>query len=269
MIQERATPRLYRLPRETGKTACLLLVLAVMTAPGALGAGPAQPGPKDEQRYADCMTQARDKPQQGLKTAELWQQHGGGAPAVHCLAIALMGVKRYDDAAMRLESLADLVPAQRRDLRVQALGQAAQAWSAAGKADRALLVLNRALELRPGDGDLLLDRAVLHEGAGRLAEATADFTTILAAAPDRDDVLLLRASTQRRLGRLDLARADVERVIAINASNADALLERGNIRFDQGDSAGAKDDWQRVQAAAPKSAAAKAAAANLARLPKK
>lgn len=269
MTHRRARSQLYLRSLVTSKVGWLCLAFAVMVPLFARGAGPAQPAPKDEQRYADCMTQARDKPQQGLKAAEAWQQRGGGAPAVHCLAIALMGLKQYDDAATRLESLADLVPSQRRDLRAQALAQAAQAWNAAGKADRALATLNRAIELRPGDVDLLLDRAVLHEAAGRLLEATVDFTEILKAAPDRDDVLLLRASTQRRLNRLDLARADIDRAILINASNADALLERGNIRFDQGDSAGAKDDWQRVQTMAPKSAAAKAASANLARIPRK
>ncbi len=265
MNRSPARQRLYRLYRGGGKAARIAAALAVMGPASAIGAAPNPPPRTDEQRYADCMAQARDKPQQGMKTAALWQQRGGGAPAIHCLAVALMGLKRYDDAAMRLESLADLVPGNRPDLRAQALGQASQAWIAAGKPDRALPVLNRALELRPGEVDLLFDRAALHETAGRLVESTADLTEILKIAPNRDDVLLLRATTQRRQNRLDLARADVDRALLLNADNPDALLERGIIRFDQGDAAGAKDDWRRAETLAPKSAAAKAAAANLAR----
>ena len=269
MTRSRTRQRLYRVYCVSRKAARIAAALLAMAPISAIGAGPGQPAQADERRYTDCMTQARDKPQQGMKTAEAWQQQKGGAPAMHCLAVALMGLKRYDDAAMRLESLADLVPSQRPDLRAQALGQASQAWIAAGKSDRALPALNRALELRPGEVDLLFDRAVLHETAGRFAEATADLTEILKLAPDRDDVLLLRATTQRRQNRLDLARVDIDRALVLNANNADALLERGIIRLDQGDPGGAKDDWQRVQTIAPKSAAAKAAAANLARINRK
>jgi tetratricopeptide (TPR) repeat protein len=266
MIRPHVVQRLYRGSDAACKAARLAAALVVLVPLSALGAGPSSKPQTDEQRYADCMTQARDKPQQGLKVAEAWQQTGGGTPAIHCLAIALMSLKRYDDAAMRLETLVDLLPGQRPDLRAQALGQASQAWFAAGKSDRALSALNRALMLRPGDVDLLLDRAVVHETAGGLTEATADLSEILRIAPGRDDVLLLRATTQRRQNRLDLARADIDRALALNANNADALLERGIIRLDQGDSVGAREDWRRVETLAPKSAAAKAAAANLARM---
>ena len=34
------------------------------------------------------MKLAREKPAEGLKTAQAWEKNGGGAPSRHCLAVA-------------------------------------------------------------------------------------------------------------------------------------------------------------------------------------
>jgi tetratricopeptide (TPR) repeat protein len=91
---------------------------------------------------------------------------------------------------------------------------------------------------------------------------------VLDLSPKRVDALIYRASAYRQLGSLDLALDDATRALTLDPNAIAGLLERGNIRRLKGDSAGAKVDWQRILALAPKSAEAQAAADNLANLVK-
>ena len=231
---------------------------------------PAKPGvtidPKEEaeaRRYMACLDNAKKSPAVALQSAESWKNSGGGPPALHCSAVALFEMKRYQEAALRFESLADASP--KGDVKVGALEQASQAWFLAGRPDMAEKQLDTAIAFKPGDPDLLTDRGIFRANLGRLPEAIADWTEALKAAPDRDDVLALRATALRKTNQQAAAMADVDRAIAINPKNTDALLERGTLRQMAGDTGGAMEDWNAVKAAAPQSNAAQTAETNLAR----
>ncbi|MCZ6453449.1 MAG: hypothetical protein O6909_04325, partial [Alphaproteobacteria bacterium] len=58
------------------------------------------------QAYQGCMALARAKPAEGFEAAIAWRDEGGGPPARHCTAIALVGLGQLDEAAQRLEDLA-------------------------------------------------------------------------------------------------------------------------------------------------------------------
>ena len=230
----------------------------------------AKPGvttdPKEEaeaRRYMACLDNAKKSPAVALQSAESWKNSGGGPPALHCSAVALFEMKRYQEAALRFESLADASP--KGDVKVGALEQASQAWFLAGRPDMAEKQLDTAIAFKPGDPDLLTDRGIFRANLGRLPEAIADWTEALKAAPDRDDVLALRATALRKTNQQAAAMADVDRAIAINPKNTDALLERGTLRQMAGDTGGAMEDWNAVKAAAPQSNAAQTAETNLAR----
>jgi tetratricopeptide (TPR) repeat protein len=83
--------------------------------------------------------------------------------------------------------------------------------------------------------------------------------------PGRLDALIYRAAAYRALHRLDPALVDIEKALAEAPNSVPALLERGNIRSLGGDLEGARSDWARVVRFAPRSAAGRAARANLAR----
>jgi tetratricopeptide (TPR) repeat protein len=218
----------------------------------------------DADIYANCLRLAREVPNIAIQQADAWRGKGGGAPAVHCQATALITLKQYEDAALKLESLADQV--DRPDLRGGALGQAAQAWRNAGKRERADQLLNKAIELRPNDTELLIDRAVVAASDKRLPDAIADLNRAITIAPKRDDALVLRASAKRALNDLAGARADADAAVAANPRNGEALLERGIIRLKQGDGPGAAEDWRQAQTTAPGTPAAQMAEINLKRM---
>ncbi|MFD2232583.1 tetratricopeptide repeat protein [Phaeospirillum tilakii] len=212
--------------------------------------------------YEACLTLARSKPEEGWEEAIAWQSLGGGEPARHCAALALIGLGKYEEAAHRLETLAEQ---SRREasMRAQMLEQAAQAWELAGRQDRALANLDTGLKLVPGQPDLLLDRAVLLAGSGHLAEAVEQLTGLLQAQPNRVEALTLRGSALRQLDRADEAGRDIARALELDPTFPDALLERGMLRRTAGDQAGARADWIKAIERAPDSPTADTARRNI------
>jgi tetratricopeptide (TPR) repeat protein len=212
--------------------------------------------------YERCMKLARQNPGEARSLAQSWHERGGAHPADHCAAVALIGLKQYKEAAMRLEALAQAITSP-AVLRAEVLDQAGQAWGLAGDPVRAYAAAGAAVALEPNDLDLLIDRAQAAASAGYYDKAVADLDHVLKADPSRVDALIYRASANRALDRLDPALTDVEKAIARVPNSAPALLERGNIHRLMGDNEGARQDWERVSRLAPGSQADMAAKANI------
>jgi tetratricopeptide (TPR) repeat protein len=219
-----------------------------------------------QQEYEDCMTLARRVPADGYESALAWESQGGGDPARHCAAVALLGLGKFVAAGERLQSLAVSMAEKRPALAAGAFAQAGQAWTMAGETRRALDAAAAGLKLTPEDVDLLLDRAIAYATLGDFPAAVADLDRAQALAPERADVLVYRASARRFLDDLTKARADIDAALALDPENAEALLERGNIRRLTSDPEGARDDWLQVVALATGTPAADAAKANLEKL---
>jgi tetratricopeptide (TPR) repeat protein len=213
--------------------------------------------------YERCMKLARQNPGEARSLAQSWHERGGAHPADHCAAVALIGLKQYKEAAIRLDALAQAMTTAPAKLRAEVLDQASQAWGLAGDAVRAYAAAGAAVALEPNDLDLLIDRAQAAATAGYYDRVVADLDHILKADPSRVDALIYRASANRALDRLDPALADVEKAIARAPNSAPALLERGNLRRLKGDNEGARQDWERVGQLAPGSQADMAAKANI------
>ena len=212
--------------------------------------------------YERCMKLARQNPGQARSLAQSWHERRGAHPADHCAAIALIGLKQYKEAAMRLEALAQAITSPPA-LRAEVLDQAGQAWGLAGDPVRAYAAAGAAVSLEPNDLDLLIDRAQAAASAGYYDKAVADLDHVLKADPSRVDALIYRASANHALDRLDPALADIEKAIGRAPNSASALLERGNIRRLKGDDKGARQDWERVGQLAPGSQADIAAKTNI------
>jgi tetratricopeptide (TPR) repeat protein len=242
-------------------------------AKGPASAAPAAPAaPRsaeaDAAAYDRCMKLARDDAAAARKLAQNWQARGGGHPAEHCFAVALIGAGQYKEAASRLEALAQAMAQAPPALRAEALGQAAQAWLLAGQPERAYDADSAALKLAAGGPELLLDRAEAAGAAGWYDKALADLDQVLQADPGRVDALIYRAAANRALGRLDAGFDDISTALKLAPESVAALLERGNIRSARGDIDGAQLDWRRVSVLAPGSPAAAAARTNLDRIAK-
>ncbi len=245
------------------RLALFAFVALIASAPGARAD---QFDSAREQKYQDCMAQAQRVPADGYETALAWAGQGGGDPARHCAAVALIGLGKYQEAAAQLESLGAGLAQKQPQLAAEAFGQAGQAWSMAGDTKRALGDAAAGLKLAPEDVDLLLDRAIAYATLGDFKSAIADLDKAQTLAPTRADVLVYRASAWRLRNDLAKARADADAALALEPKNAEALLERGNIRRLTDDSAGARADWLQVVELAPGTPAGDAAKANLEKL---
>ena len=216
--------------------------------------------------YEDCMVLARAAPEAGFESALAWAAMGGGEGARHCAAVALIGLGHYAEAARRLEQLATAMGTGEVDLRSSVLAQAGQAWILAEDTGRAYAVQSAALEIDPGNVELLVDRSITLAGAASYWEAVDDLNRALELAPGRPDLLILRANAYRYLDAFDLAGDDLARALAREPDNPDGLLERGILRRLAGDPAGARQDWLRAIALGEDSPVADSARANLERL---
>jgi len=258
---------------QAGPVICSLLsLLAFAVAAAAEPAGsPARlAGPRnaeaDAATYDRCLKLAKQNPGAAQSLAQTWHERGGAHPADHCAAVALFGLKRYKEAATRLEALAQAMTTAPTGLRADVFDQAGQAWLLAGDPVRAYAAAGQALGLQPNDSELLLDRAEAAAAAGYFDKAVGDLDHILKTDPRRTDALIYRASANRALDRLDAALADVERALSLAPDSVPGLLERGNIRRLNGDLAGARADWERIGQLAPGTQADMAAKANIERL---
>jgi tetratricopeptide (TPR) repeat protein len=253
--------------RNYGALLCLLFI-----ATGAAAADPARSPARppagrkaeaDAATYDRCLKLAKQDPAAAQTLAQTWHGRGGAHPADHCAAVALVGLKQYEEAATRLEALAQEMTRAPVSLRAEVLDQAGQAWLLAGDPVRAYAASGQAVSLQPNDPDLLVDRAEAAAAAGYFDKAVVDLDHVLKTEPGRVDALIYRASANRALGRLDPAMADVEKALAQVPNSVPGLLERGNLRRLKGDLEAARQDWERIGRLAPGSRADMAARANL------
>lgn len=253
-----------------GPWAVLAAALAALLAGPAAAASASAPSPTPDpanpsHTYEVCLMTAKSTPESGFEMAGKWLALGGGAPARHCEAVALVGMKEYAEAARRLEALA---PQSREEsVRAGVLAQAGQAWLLAGELSRALDAQTAALGAMPvrnrQHADILVDRAATHADAGQYPEAVLDLDASLTIEPRNPDALAFRASARRHLGDTDRALADADQAIALDPQNVTGLLERGLIHRLNGKPDDARRDWLRIIQIAPDSEAGKAARANI------
>lgn len=219
------------------KRALLLLVFAAVATPAFA----------QEMTYSDCTAMVDRDPRTAEQQAAKWQTHGGGIAAMHCHALALSELKRYDEAARILDALGsnrDVPDAERAEL----YDQAGAAWMLARRANEAVMSYSAALTRKPNDLSLLTDRArargVLKDWRG----ADADLSAALVQDQNRADLLVLRASARWAMNRKVDAATDIVRALEVYPDYPAALLERGKMKYSAGDIGGARHDWQKAAA---------------------
>jgi len=213
-------------------------------------------------RYESCLADIRRDAGQALSAAAQWEESGGGPAASHCEALALVALRRYGEAAARLDDLArtlKITPAEHATL----FDQAGNAWLLAGNPASAEASFTAALSSAPGDPEILTDRARARAMNRDWPGAEADLTAAIPQSADRVSLYILRASARHAEGRKDDARADIDAALKLQPSNPEALLQRGAMKYEDNDMTGAKADWQSVVTLAPGSHAAQIAQQHL------
>lgn len=213
--------------------------------------------------YRDCVALAGRRPVEAFEAALNWIDQGGGIPARHCAALALSSQGIHDEAANRLEKIAEDMLRDAPAKRAEILGQAGNAWLLAGQVERAVAVFSTGLKLAPGMVDLYIDRARAYANVGDIERARTDLDDALAISPDWIEALVFRASARRQLGDQAGARKDVERALVLEPRHAEGLLERGMINRIGGNERAARSDWLETIRVAPNTQAAEAARRNI------
>lgn len=226
----------------------------------------AQTSATEAAQYRSCMARVEENPDAAFDQALEWRDRGGGAPATHCSAVALVALGKFAEAADRLEALAGTPGGAR--MASDLLAQAGNAWLLAGRPQKAYSALSAALAHSPeksGDmpADLLIDRSRALAALGDWPAAERDLDSALSHNPERSDAYVFRATARRYQDKLALALEDLELALALAPNDAAALLERGVVHRRNGNIPAARADWLAVITAAPESESANAARGNL------
>ena len=155
-------------------------------------ADPFAQGPNHLRLYTECMELARREPLRALPMAEKWKAEGGGLGARHCVAIAMFESGKFVPAATQLEAIERDMGADRPGVRAELLAQAGQAWMEANQAENAAAAQSRALDLKPTDVDLWVDRGLSFAAMRAWPRAISDFDRALRIEPDKVEILVLR-----------------------------------------------------------------------------
>ncbi len=238
----------------------------LLSAPVAAQSGPppqATSDPAQAAIYGRCLVEARNQPQAAYDEALRWFEAGGGLPARHCAAVALISLKAFAEGASRLERLATEVEDSRQDLRIGLLTQAAQAWLLAGRAERAERLQSLVVTALPEDPEIRIDRAITRLGLKQYWEAIEDLDAALDFGVPDPEIYLYRAVAYRSLDVLDLASDDLDRALALDGDHPEVWLERGVLARKAGDREGARTAWLTVLRLVPNGRAADVARAQL------
>jgi tetratricopeptide (TPR) repeat protein len=207
-------------------------------------AATAQAAPSDAGRYRRCLADSSANPAAALADAEAWAKAGGGVPAQHCAALALVSLKRYAEAGSRLDKIAGGPDKLENQFRAALYDQAGNAWLLAGDGARAVQSFSGALTLSASDADLFADLARAQAMRRNWQEVVLDLNAALQISPRRADLLVLRASARRALKNYQDALADTEAALKLSPGDGSALVERGLLRRQLGDMGGARRDFQ-------------------------
>ena len=217
------------------------LVFALMY--GLIGAisGPARAG-----TYDDCVALTGTDPARAEVKAHRWEQAGGGSPARHCRALALLA----RGAGRRAAELMFAIAADDRTLpdqvRSDILIEAGEIYLGLGELDLARSVAARALLLARQPRAALALSARLKAARGDWRGVVNDLDGALARGEPDAALLVLRAGARRHLGERAAARDDLSRAAGLAPELASVWLERGTLEALAGDRDAARAAWLRA-----------------------
>lgn len=206
--------------------------------------------------YQACVAAVGVSADDAFEKAITWRDRGGGLPAEHCAALALISLDEPGEAASRLNALAQRKDAGTAEERAALLAQSGNAWLLANQAENAEVAFSAALKLTPKDADMWTDRARARAARQDWANAETDLNSALGFDKTHPELFVLRAAARQAQANKAGYKADIDAALALDPTFPDALVERGAMKMDAGDKAGARADFVQVLVRAPDSPAA-------------
>jgi tetratricopeptide (TPR) repeat protein len=204
-------------------TALIALALTSLAARPAHGAV----DPRDANRLAACITKIETAPLEAYEDGLVWRGQSGGAFAEQCIALARIANGDVAGGASKLAGLASASDAGDGDNRALLLAKAANAWLMIEDYNAALRALNAALNLKPAEVDLLIDRARALAGLNQWGKAQEDLTLALSKRPSDALIFRLRAETYVQLKSYDAADRDVAQALLLAPRDVEGYVMRG------------------------------------------
>lgn len=182
-----------------------------------------------DEAYQACIKGVRKDAVSVQRRAEQWLNEGGGAPALHCRAVADLAAGHPRLAAVRLMEIGDRDDAGDTLTRARIYGQAALAFLEADDGEDAEGALNAAYALAPEGGELNLIAGKVYVTRGK-NQAAVDAVTAaekqgLASAAG----FVARARAYIALQQPRSAADDVVNALSLDPMNVDALTLRGDL----------------------------------------
>lgn len=181
-------------------------------------------------RYLSCLERVDADHDAAFEDALAWRMEGGGWPAAHCEARALIALGDVSNGATMLEEQAGSdALIHDGSIRVSMLVEAGEAWLMIRRNEDAARAFAAALELAPNDAGALLGQAETSLALGAWDAAQAAATASIEQDPQMAGGWRLRALARLETGALDAAWQDMETARGIEPDNIDILVLRGRI----------------------------------------
>ncbi|MET0546028.1 MAG: tetratricopeptide repeat protein [Caulobacterales bacterium] len=187
-------------------------------------------GPESMARHDACVAKADKAPKEAYEDGLVWRTEGGGALALHCVARAQLAMGDYDQAAARLDLVASMREVTSQDMRASFYAEAGHAYLLARRTADARKSFDAAINLRPQDADMRLDRAEALMLAQDWKAAVGDTDVALALRPNDTEALRLRGEAKLALRDFDGAAADANAALKADPAYVPALVLRGKVR---------------------------------------
>lgn len=182
------------------------------------------------ERHDECIALIADDVDIGRRAAERWVSEGGGAPALHCLAIADLAAGLPKLAAVRLTEISERRDAGDATARARLLAKAALAWIDAREPEQAAAAIESAKSMAPKLAELDFVAAKVYAAAEKWQQAADAVTAGEKAGVRTAEAYLIRARALRALGKDHDAANDVVAALSLDPLNVDALTMRGELR---------------------------------------
>jgi tetratricopeptide (TPR) repeat protein len=181
-------------------------------------------------RHEECVKLIAEDIAIGRRAAEAWATEGGGAPALHCLAIADLAAGFPKLAAVRLTEIAERSDVGDKRARARLLAESALAWLDAGEHQRAENAVDEAKKIAPLLPELDFVAAKAFAEAQKWQAAADAVTAAEKAGVVSAEAFVIRARAHRALGRDQDAANDVVAALNLDPYDLDALVLRGELQ---------------------------------------
>lgn len=180
-------------------------------------------------KHKACLEQIAVDADEAFEHAMAWRDDGGGRRAKHCEAMALFALGQKEEAAYRLDTLAQAADGGSPAMRAGYYLEAANFWLMAQNTQKAYDSTTAGLKLQRESIDLRIARARAYALLGRYNDAEIDLTNALRISPMHAGALRYRADARRHLGNLSLAKSDIEAALRADPNSVETAVLRGEI----------------------------------------